>query len=202
MSKLTLGVLLSGRGSNFAAIAENIRQGKLNAEIACVISNVSSAPGLEHARSLGLTAYALDSRDKERESFDREVMGVLRRHNVEYVCLAGYMRLLSSHFIQSYPNHILNIHPALLPAFPGLHAQKQALEYGVRYTGCTVHFVDDGLDTGPIILQAVVPVLPDDTLETLSLRILKEEHRVYSEALQLIAEGRVRVEGRKVRIFP
>jgi phosphoribosylglycinamide formyltransferase-1 len=202
MSKLTLGILLSGRGSNFSAIAENIRQQKLNAEITCVVSNVAAAQGLEHARSLGLPAYSLESKGKEREAFDREVIQKLRQHNVEYICLAGYMRLLSSHFIQAYPNRILNIHPALLPSFPGLNAQSQALEYGVRFTGCTVHFVDEGLDTGPIILQAAVPVLSDDTLEALSRRILKEEHRIYSEALQLIAEGRVRVEGRKVRIFP
>ncbi|MBI3940419.1 MAG: phosphoribosylglycinamide formyltransferase [Acidobacteria bacterium] len=197
---MILGILLSGRGSNFASIAENVLTGKLPCEIGCVISNVAAAPGLERARQWGLNAYFLDSKGKERAAFDAEVTQKLRSHAVDYVCLAGYMRLLSPEFVSAFPNRILNIHPSLLPAFPGLHSQRQALEYGVRYSGCTVHFVDAGLDTGPIILQVVVPVLPDDDEESLSARILREEHRIYSEAIRLIAEGRVEVEGRCVRI--
>ncbi|MBI2821114.1 MAG: phosphoribosylglycinamide formyltransferase [Acidobacteria bacterium] len=198
---MILGILLSGRGSNFAAIAENVLTGRLPCEIGCVISNVASAPGLERARQWGLDAYFLDSKGKERAAFDAEVIEKLRLHHVDCVCLAGYMRLLSAEFVRAFPNRILNIHPALLPAFPGLHAQRQALEYGVRYTGCTVHLVDTGLDTGPIILQQVVPVLPDDTEETLSERILVEEHQLYSEAIRLLCEGRIQVEGRRVRIL-
>lgn len=195
-----LGILLSGRGSNFGAIAENVMTGKLPCEIGCVISNVASAPGLERARQWGLNSYFLDAAGKTRVVFDIEVADMLRAHKVDYICLAGYMRLLSADFVNAFPNRILNIHPSLLPAFPGLHAQRRALEYGVRYSGCTVHFVDAGLDTGPIILQAVVPVLPGDDEECLSERILKEEHRIYSEAVKLACEGRLRVEGRTVRI--
>jgi phosphoribosylglycinamide formyltransferase-1 len=199
---MIIGVLLSGRGSNFAAIAENVISGKLPCQIGCVISNVATAPGLERARGWGFPSYFLDSRVKEREAFDAEVMEKLRLHQVDYVCLAGYMRLLSNSFVEAFPNRILNIHPSLLPAFPGLHAQRQALEYGVRYTGCTVHFVDAGLDTGPVILQAVVPVLPDDDEDSLSARILREEHRLYSEALRLLCEAKIQMDGRKVRILP
>ncbi|HEY3127964.1 MAG TPA: phosphoribosylglycinamide formyltransferase [Acidobacteriota bacterium] len=199
--QLTLGILLSGRGSNFAAIAENVMTGKLPCEIGCVISNVATAPGLERAREWGFNSYFLDSRGKERAAFDAEVMETLRAHHVDYVCLAGYMRLLSPSFVEALPNRILNIHPSLLPAFPGLHAQRQALEYGVRYSGCTVHFVDAGLDSGPVILQTIVPVLQEDDEDALSGRILKEEHRLYSEAIRLLCEGRVQVEGRRVRIL-
>ncbi len=199
--QLTLGILLSGRGSNFAAIAENVMTGKLPCEIGCVIGNVATAPGLERAREWGLNSYFLDSRGKERAAFDTEVMEKLSAHNVDYVCLAGYMRLLSPSFVEAFPHRILNIHPSLLPAFPGLHAQRQALEHGVRYSGCTVHFVDAGLDTGPIILQTVVPVLQEDDEDSLSARILKEEHRLYSEAIRLLCEGRVQLEGRRVRIL-
>ncbi|MBI4454532.1 MAG: phosphoribosylglycinamide formyltransferase [Acidobacteria bacterium] len=199
---MILGILLSGRGSNFAAIAENVLTGKLPCEIGCVISNVSSAPGLERARYWGLNSYFLDPTAKDRVAYDAEVIKKLRAHNVDYVCLAGYMRLLGAEFVNAFPNQILNIHPSLLPAFPGLHAQRQALQHGVRFSGCTVHFVDTGLDSGPIILQAVVSVLPDDTEESLSARILKEEHRIYPEAIRLLCERRVQVEGRRVRILP
>src|SRR2546427_3164100 len=192
-----LGILLSGRGSNFEAIADRIASGKLNAEIAVVISNVESAPGFERARARGLTTVYIPSQ-RPREEFDREVVEQLRKHNVSLVVLAGFMRLLSRVFIEAFPYGILNIHPALLPAFPGMDVQRQALEYGAKFSGCTVHFVDDTLDGGPIILQAVVPVRNDDTTETLSARILKEEHRVYSEAIDLVLSGHCEIEGRRV----
>lgn len=198
---MNLGILLSGRGSNFSAIAENVLTGKLPCEIGCVISNVATAAGLERARQWGLNAYFLDPAGKNRATFDREVVENLRRHEVDCVCLAGYMRLLSADFIEAFPNRILNIHPSLLPAFPGLHAQRQAIEYGVRYSGCTVHFVDVGLDTGPIILQAVVPLVAGDDEPSLSARILEQEHRVYSEAIRLVAQDKVRVEGRRTKIL-
>ena len=193
-----LGILLSGRGSNFEAIADRIASGKLNAEIAVVISNVESAPGFERARARGLTTVYIASQRRPREEFDREVVEQLRKHNVSLVVLAGFMRLLSRVFIEAFPYGILNIHPALLPAFPGMDVQRQALEYGAKFSGCTVHFVDDTLDGGPIILQAVVPVRDDDTTETLSARILKEEHRVYSEAIDLVLSGHCEIEGRRV----
>ncbi|MCC7234196.1 MAG: phosphoribosylglycinamide formyltransferase [Bryobacterales bacterium] len=197
MSK-RLGILLSGRGSNFEAIARNVRRGALDAEIAVVISNRESAPGLAAARSLGLNAVALPSKGTEREVFDTQLVEVLRRHEVELVVLAGYMRLLSPIFIRAFPQRILNIHPSLLPAFPGLDAQHQAFEYGVKVSGCTVHFVDEQLDNGPIILQAAVPVLPGDDAGSLSARILEQEHRVYSEAIRIVLSGRYRIEGRRV----
>jgi len=193
-----LGILLSGRGSNFEAIADRIASGKLNAEIAVVISNVESAPGFERARARGLTTVYIASQRRPREEFDREVVEQLRKHNVSLVVLAGFMRLLSRVFIEAFPYGILNIHPALLPAFPGMDVQRQALEYGAKFSGCTVHFVDDTLDGGPIILQAVVPVRDDDTTETLSARILKEEHRVCSEAIDLVLSGHCEIEGRRV----
>ncbi len=174
-----LGVLLSGRGSNFQAIHRAIVAGQLEAEIACVISNVPEAGGVAYAREHGLAVHALRSRGVPRAEFDQQVIGILREAGVDLVCLAGYMRLLSPEFIRAYAGRILNIHPSLLPAFPGLHAQKQALEHGVKIAGCTVHWVDEGLDTGPIIAQAAVPVLDGDTEETLSARILVEEHRLY-----------------------
>jgi phosphoribosylglycinamide formyltransferase-1 len=193
-----LGILLSGRGSNFEAIAQHIERGELKAEIAVVISNVEEAPGLERARQRGLYTFFLSSKRLDRESFDRQLVSVLQNRNVELVCLAGFMRLLSPFFIQAFRNRILNIHPSLLPAFPGIDAQRQALKSGVKYSGCTVHFVDEGLDSGPIILQAAVHVLDSDTEETLSARILSEEHRLYSRAIQLVLDGKVRIEGRRV----
>src|SRR6516225_1182161 len=193
-----LGILLSGRGSNFEAIARNVQAGKIPARITVVISNREDAPGLARAREMGLNARCILSKGKEREAYDREVVAVLRECEVDLVCLAGFVRILSPHFIRQFPHRILNIHPALLPAFPGTDAQKQALEHGVKFSGCTVHIVDEGVDTGPIVCQAVVPVRDDDTAETLSARILKEEHRLYSEAICLLAEDRVQVSGRRV----
>lgn len=195
-----LGVLLSGRGSNFEAIAGNVAAGRLNAEIAVVISNRPEAPGLETARRLGLTACSLPSRGLDREDYDRQVIAELKRRQVDLVILAGFMRLLSATFIREFPMRVLNIHPSLLPAFTGLDAQHEAFEYGVRYSGCTVHFVDEHLDHGPILLQAVVPVEHDDTAETLSVKILKEEHRIYSEAIAIVLGGNYRIDGRRVII--
>jgi phosphoribosylglycinamide formyltransferase-1 len=193
-----LGILLSGRGSNFEAIARNVQARKIPAEIAMVISNKEDAPGLARAKQMGLATSFIPSKGIEREAFDREVVAVLREVHVDLVCLAGFMRILSPHFIREFRGRILNIHPALLPAFPGEEAQRQALEHGVKFTGCTVHLVDEGVDTGPIVCQAVVPVFDDDTVETLSARILTEEHRIYSEAICLLLEDRVRVGGRRV----
>jgi phosphoribosylglycinamide formyltransferase-1 len=196
--KKRLGVLLSGRGSNFQAIANAISAGSLDAEIAVVISNRPEAPGLEIARSLGLTAIGLNSKGIDRETFDRQLVALLNEHRVDLVCLAGYMRLLSGFFVRSFPLRILNIHPSLLPAFPGLDAQHQALLHGVKYSGCSVHFVDENLDSGPIVRQAVVPVLDEDTADSLSARILAEEHRIYPEAIGLVLSGGYRIEGRRV----
>ena len=193
-----LGILISGRGSNFLAIADAIAQGRLDAEIAVVISNRADAPGLELARRRGLSAAAMPSQGLDREVYDRQVIAELRSRRVDLVCLAGYLRILSGHFIREFRERILNIHPSLLPAFPGLDAQHQAVAHGVKFSGCTVHFVDEGLDSGPIVKQAVVPVLEDDTAETLSARILKEEHRIYSEAIALVLSGRYRIDGRRV----
>ena len=193
-----LGILLSGRGSNFEAIARNIEAGKLDAEIAVVIANRAEARGLEVARGRGLNAVCLPSKGIDREAYDRQVIAELRRNEVDLVCLAGYMRLLSATFIREFPERILNIHPSLLPAFPGLDAQRQALEHGVRISGCTVHFVDEDLDAGPILIQSAVPVQDEDTVETLSARILAEEHRIYSEAIARVLSGRYRIEGRRV----
>jgi len=195
-----LGVLLSGRGSNFQAIALNIEAGRIPARIGVVISNREEAPGFALAKKMGLAARFIPSKGKEREAYDREVVAVLREFQVDLVCLAGFMRVLSPYFVREFPHRILNIHPALLPAFPGLDAQKQALEHGVKFTGCTVHLVDEGVDTGPIVCQAVVPVCDEDTVETLSARILKEEHRIYSEAICLLVEDRIQIEGRLARL--
>jgi phosphoribosylglycinamide formyltransferase 1 len=192
-----LGILLSGRGSNFEAIARNVQGGRIPAKIAVVISNREEAPGLARAREMGLNARFIPSKGKEREAYDREVVAALQESGVDLVCLAGFMRILSPYFIRAFPRRILNIHPALLPAFPGLDAQKQALDYGVKFTGCTVHLVDEGVDTGPILRQAVVPVLDDDTVESLSVRILKEEHRIYSEAICMVLGGGIDFEGRR-----
>jgi phosphoribosylglycinamide formyltransferase-1 len=193
-----LGILLSGRGSNFEAIARNVRAGKIPAEIAIVMSNKADALGLARAKEMGLATRFIPSQGKEREAFDREVVAVLREFQVDLVCLAGFMRILSPYFIREFPRRVLNIHPALLPSFPGEEAQRQALEYGVKFTGCTVHLVDEGVDTGPIVCQAVVPVLDDDTPETLAVRILNEEHRIYSDGICLLLEDGVRIEGRRV----
>jgi len=195
-----LGILLSGRGSNFEAIARNIEAGRVPARISVVVSNREEAPGLALAKKMGLPARFIPSKGKEREAYDREVVGVLRAFQVDLVCLAGFMRVLSPYFVREFPHRILNIHPALLPAFPGVDAQQQALEYGVKFTGCTVHLVDEGVDTGPIVCQAVVPVHDDDTVETLSARILKEEHLIYSEAICLLVEDRIHVEEHVVRV--
>ena len=193
-----LAILLSGRGSNFEAIASNVASGVLDATIAVVISNRPEARGLEIARERGLNAVAIPSKGMDREAYDRKLIEELRKYNVDLVCLAGYMRLLSASFIREFPRRILNIHPSLLPAFPGLDAQHQALEYGVKVSGCTVHFVDEYLDAGPIILQAPVSIQDDDTEQTLSARILKEEHRIYSEAIRIVLSGRYRIAGRRV----
>jgi phosphoribosylglycinamide formyltransferase-1 len=193
-----LGILLSGRGSNFEAIARNVQAGKIPAEIAVVISNKHDAPGLARAREMGLAARFIPSKGKERESFDHEVVAVLKEFKVDLVCLAGFMRILSPYFVREFPRRILNIHPALLPSFPGEDAQRQALQYGVKFTGCTVHLVDEGVDTGPIVCQAVVPVRDDDTAETLAARILQEEHRIYSEAICRMLDDQLRFDGRRV----
>jgi len=193
-----LGILLSGRGSNFEAIADSIEAGRLNAEIAIVISNRADAPGLESAKRRGLNAVLIASKGRVREEHDADVIAALHHAQVDLICLAGYMRLLSSHFIQAFPNRIVNIHPSLLPAFPGMDAQKQALEYGVKVTGCTVHFVDEHLDHGPIILQKTVPVLDGDDVHTLSARILEQEHVAYSEAIGLLFSGEFEIQGRAV----
>lgn len=193
-----LGILLSGRGSNFLAIADSIAEGRIQAEIAVVVSNLADAPGLEHARARGLKTAAIPSKGLTREAHAELLIQEIKAARADLICLAGYMRVLSPAFISAFPQRILNIHPSLLPAFPGLDAQRQALEHGVRFSGCTVHFVDEGLDSGPIIRQAVVPVLDDDTVATLSARILREEHRIYSEAIAIILGGQYRLEGRRV----
>ena len=197
--KKRIGVLLSGRGSNFEALAESVTAGRIpGAEIAVVISNKPDAAGLEKAKARGIPARAIQSKGLEREVYDRQVAAVLQEYRVDLICLAGYMRLLSPYFVAAFPERILNIHPSLLPAFPGLESQKQALEHGVKFAGCTVHFVDENLDAGPIILQAVVPVLDNDDERALSERILKEEHRIYSEAVKIVLEGKYHLAGRRV----
>jgi phosphoribosylglycinamide formyltransferase-1 len=194
-----IGVLLSGRGSNFEALADSVGGGRLpGAEIAVVVSNREGAPGIEKAKERGIAARVIPSKGLEREVYDRKVVAVLQEFEVDLVCLAGYMRLLSPFFVAAFPNRILNIHPSLLPSFPGLESQRQALEYGVKFAGCTVHFVDENLDAGPIVLQATVPVRDDDTEETLSSRILAEEHRIYTEAVRIVLEGKYRIVGRRV----
>src|SRR5271167_3550629 len=194
-----LGILLSGRGSNFEAIADNVASGKLDAKIAAVISNRADAPGIESARRRGLTALVVPSKGKPREDHDREVVATLRQHKVDLVCLAGYMRLLSPWFVQQFPQRILNIHPSLLPAFPGLEAQEQAFAHGVKVSGCTVHFVDEELDHGAIIVQKTVPVLDSDDEHTLAARILEQEHIAYTEAINMALNGKYEVKGRRLR---
>ena len=194
-----IGILLSGRGSNFEAIANNVASGKIsNARIAIVISNRENAAGIETARRLGLEALVIPSKGKAREDHDREVVETLKQHKVDLICLAGYMRLLSPWFVKQFPRQILNIHPSLLPAFPGLEAQEQAFAYGVKVTGCTVHFVDEELDHGPIIVQKTVTVLADDDERSLSARILEQEHIAYSEAIDLVLEGNFNINGRRL----
>jgi phosphoribosylglycinamide formyltransferase-1 len=197
----TLGVLLSGRGSNLQAILDAIRDERLDARVGIVISNVAGAPGLERAGTAGVPTAVIPHRAyPSREEFDAKVVDCLREHGVDLVCLAGFMRIVSPVLVRAFPGRILNVHPSLLPAFSGLHAQRQALEHGVKVTGATVHLVDEELDHGPIVLQGAVPVLEDDDEETLSARILKEEHRLYPEAIALVLDGRVRVSGRRAVI--
>ena len=200
-AKLRLGVLASGRGSNLQAIIESIEKGRLDAVLAVVISNKAEAHALDRARKHGAPALFLDPKaTPDREAYDKVILDCLRKYDVELVALAGYMKIVTSVLIAAYPNRIMNIHPSLLPAFPGLAAQQQALDWGVKVAGCTVHFVTEGVDSGPIIRQAAVPVQEGDTAESLAARILVEEHRIYPEAIQLFAQGRLTVEGRRVHI--
>jgi phosphoribosylglycinamide formyltransferase-1 len=193
-----IGILLSGRGSNFEAIAENVATGRLRAEIPVVISNVEAAQGLARARERGLQALFIPSKGKPRDAFDAELVAALNAHDVGLVVLAGFMRIFSRVMLEAYPNLILNIHPSLLPSFPGRDVQQQALDHGVKFSGCTVHLVDDALDGGPIVLQSVVPVLDSDTADVLAERILKEEHRIFSDAIDLVLSGRCELSGRRV----
>ncbi len=197
--KKRIGVLLSGRGSNFEALAESIDAGRLpNAEIVIVLSNREGAQGIEKARARGLATRVIPSKGLEREAYDKLVVAELQNKQVDLVCLAGYMRLLSPHFVAAFPSRILNIHPSLLPAFPGLESQRQAIEHGAKFAGCTVHFVDENLDAGPIVMQACVPIEDADTPQTLAERILQQEHRIYTEAVRIVLEGRYRMDGRRV----
>jgi phosphoribosylglycinamide formyltransferase-1 len=201
--KKRLGVLLSGRGSNFEALAESVAAGRIpDAEIVIALSNREDARGIEKARAFNIEARVISSKGLEREAYDKLVIAALQEERVDLVCLAGYMRLLSPQFVAAFSNRILNIHPSLLPAFPGLEAQRQALEHGAKFSGCTVHFVDENLDAGPIVLQSCVPIEDSDTPETLAERILREEHRIYTEAVRIVLEGRYRIEGRRVLILP
>jgi phosphoribosylglycinamide formyltransferase-1 len=205
LRRIKLGVLASGRGSNLQALIDASREGRIDAEIAIVISDRADAFALARARDAGIDARYVDPRRRGArltEESESEIIGLLDGAGVDLVALAGFMRILSPRLVRHFSSRILNIHPSLLPSFPGLHVQKKALEYGVKYSGCTVHFVDEGVDTGPIVVQAVVPVLEGDTVELLSERILNEEHRIYAEAVQLFAEGRLKFEGRAVRVLP
>jgi phosphoribosylglycinamide formyltransferase-1 len=193
-----VGVLLSGRGSNLQALIDAARRGELGGEITLVVSNVETARGLERARAAGIPAVFRDHRGKKREAYDAEIVEILHAHQVDLVCLAGFMRLLSPVFVRAFPGRIVNVHPALLPAFPGLEAQRQAFEHGVKLSGATVHLVDEGLDSGPIVAQEAVSVLSSDTPESLAARILEAEHRIYPRAVRLLLEGRCRVEARRV----
>jgi len=198
---INLGVLASGGGSNLQAIMDAIDRGEMAARVTVVISDKAGAYALDRARVKGIPAIHIDPKGfSGKDPFEAEIVRVLQEHQVQLVCLAGYMRLVGDKLLSAYPERVMNIHPALLPAFPGLHGQQQAFDYGVRFSGCTVHFVDHGMDTGPIILQAVVPVLPDDTADTLAARILEQEHKIYPQAIKLYTEGRLRLEGRKVKI--
>jgi phosphoribosylglycinamide formyltransferase-1 len=194
-----IGVLLSGRGSNFEALADSAAAGRIpDAEISIVISNREDAPGLRRAAERRIPARVIPSKGVEREAYDRLVVAALNEARVDLVCLAGFMRLLSPYFVAAFRGRILNIHPSLLPSFPGLESQRQALDYGVKFSGCTVHFVDENLDAGPIVKQAIVSIEPGDTEETLAARILREEHRIYTEAVRLVLSGKFRIEGRRV----
>lgn len=198
---LKLGVLISGSGSNLQSIIDNIEKGALKAVIKIVVCNNSHAFGITRAQKHGLPVAIMKHEDfKTREDFDAELVGILKNNEVELVVLAGFMRILTPAFLEAFPRKIINIHPALLPSFPGIHGQKDAFEYGVKFSGCTVHFVDEGVDTGPIIIQSVVPVLQDDTSESLAARILKEEHRIYPQAIQFFAEDKIKIAGRKVQL--
>lgn len=200
MKKVKLAVLVSGRGSNLQAIIDNIEKGALSAELAVVISDQADAYALERARKHNVPAVHVSAKGYrgKRDDYDALLVKELQKRNVELVCLAGFMRIITPTLIKAFPNRILNIHPALLPSFPGLHVQKAAIEHGTKFSGCTVHFVDEGMDTGPIIIQAVVPVLDNDTEDSLSERILKQEHKIYSRAIQLYAEGKLKIKGRRV----
>lgn len=202
MNKMRIGVLVSGRGSNLQAVIDNIESGSLSAEIAVVISDQADAFALERARKHGIPPVHISARGfkDRREAYDALLVQELRKYDVGLVILAGFMRIITRVLVDAFPHRIMNIHPALLPSFPGLHVQKAAIEHGVKFSGCTVHFVDEGMDTGPIIIQAVVPVLDGDTEDTLAARILKQEHKIFSRAIQLFAEGRLRVEGRRVLV--
>lgn len=193
-----LGILISGRGSNFEAIARSLAGPGTPARISIVVSNREGADGLDRARQMGINARCVPSQERPREAFEQNLLAALREAAVDFICLAGFMRVLSPEFVRRYPGRILNIHPSLLPAFPGADAQRQALEHGVKFSGCTVHLVDAGVDSGPIVLQATVPVLDDDTVESLSARILTQEHRIYPEAVRLLVEDRLCVKGRRV----
>lgn len=193
-----VGVLISGRGTNLQALMDATASGRLGGEIAVVVSNVETAPGLDRAREVGIEALFADHRGRTREEFDVGLVEILKGHGVDLVCLAGYMRLLSPLFVAAFRGHILNVHPSLLPAFPGLEAQRQAWEYGAKVSGATVHMVDEGLDTGPIVLQEAVPVLESDTAEALAARILEAEHRIYPRAVRILLDGLYRIEGRRV----
>lgn len=202
MEKKNIGVLASGRGSNLQSIMDACAAGRIPARVAVVISNNKDAYALERARQAGIAAVAVNTGDyPDKAEYEKYIVDILKEHNVHLVCLAGYMRLVGATLLEAFPGRVMNIHPALLPAFPGLHGQEQAWRYGVKYSGCTVHFVDEGMDTGPIILQAVVPVHDDDTADTLAARILEQEHRIYPEAINLYCTGKLVVEGRKVRIL-
>lgn len=199
MGKLRLGVMASGRGSNLQSIMDAAAAGKIKAEVAVVFSDNKDAFALERARKAGIPALHLNPGDfGAKDEYEKAVLEILHEHGVQLVCLAGYMRIVGRVILDAFPNRVINIHPALLPSFPGLHGQQQAWEYGVKFSGCTVHFVDEGMDTGPIIIQAVVPVYDDDTVDTLADRILEQEHKIYPEAIGLIAEGRLKLNGRKV----
>jgi len=199
---MRIGVLISGRGSNLQSLIDNVESGYIDGEIAVVVSDVEDAYGLERARKAGIPAVSIDPKGKKREDFDEEMIEVLDKYEVDLVCLAGYMRILSRGFVRHFAGRAMNIHPALLPSFPGLDAQKQAFEHGVKVSGCTVHFVDEGVDSGPIIIQRAVPVREDDDAHTLAARILEQEHKIYPEAVRLFAQGRLEIEGRRVHVLP
>jgi phosphoribosylglycinamide formyltransferase 1 len=202
MKKVKIGVLVSGRGSNLQAIIDNIEKGSLSAELAVVISDKADAYALERARKHAIPGIHVSAKGYQgrRDEYDALLVNELLKRNAEIVVLAGFMRIITPTLLKAFPHRVLNIHPALLPSFPGLHVQKAAIEHGAKFSGCTVHFVDEGMDTGPIIIQAVVPILDHDTEDTLSARILQQEHKIYSRAIQLFAEGRLRIEGRRVLV--